>query len=681
MKKSFSIYVILSLFLLASCVSKPEDEVITLPSCDHSFFMRYQEEIPMLAMEIPYSVYQGNVDVFVHPCKPVDQGGLTLTSSSIKTHQILIHFDAIYPLETMNLVTNATSVSVETSYDSKTFTRILNDQSLSPDSILLGGHMAKSVKLIFDKTENDLTLGDLRFTLDEGYIIRDADEYSNIFLRYQGWTGADGIFSFNLTDGNETIGANKNTVGFVFSDTFVGEVYPNNYLRKTSVMINNSLAYMNTALPLDQAFTFDYIMSQAGTPKSVFSPEHYIGKQARNLLDGDGLSITQHPSALLTNSAEGIGYRTSTIPAELIIDLHETHALGSLYVWNDNSNPTLGTKTLQLSTSLDGITYELHGIYDVPQASGSDQEPYSLMIDINQQSARYLKLELIESYDTDDVGLGKLMIFDDLNQFLFGTISGTESISTLEPNEYSSRLWLQDGVVLNDYLYLFPILVKDYQNFFMVHNVGLIKAPLVNETIDYEHATYFDTPLQVRTQDGGIIYYGAGLLNNVSRDGYIYIYGYKDLAGRQLVVGRFLPEDIENFNRWTYYNGIEFTSNINDVSSLIQGVSAELSVTYIPSGIHQGKYMLVAMENTTSGIISYAISDTPYGDFSQFQKIYQTDVSALRGAFTYNAKMHPVLSKEGHYLISYNVNTTQLGALSDARIYYPRFIEMIEVKR
>ena len=64
------------------------------------------------------------------------------------------------------------------------------------------------------------------------------------------------------------------------------------------------------------------------------------------------------------------------------------------------------------------------------------------------------------------------------------------------------------------------------------------------------------------------------------------------------------------------------------------------------------------------------------------KKIYETsEHTYLRSAFSYNAKMHPALSKPGEYLISYNVNTSQVGALSDARIYYPRFIRMIEVKK
>lgn len=280
------------------------------------------------------------------------------------------------------------------------------------------------------------------------------------------------------------------------------------------------------------------------------------------------------------------------------------------------------------------------------------------------------------------VGLGKIMIFSSDEEFLFGEATSPNQVAALHLNENSSRLWLQDGVVVNNHLYIFPILVKDDASIFKVHNVGLIKAPIVSERIDYQHATYLNTPLQVKTPDGGTIFFGAGLMNNINNDGYIYIYGYKDLQGRHLVVGRFLPNDIENFNEWEYFDGTSFQSDINQVQGLISKVSAELSVTYMESGMFEGKYMLVVMEDTTSGKISYSLSDTPYGPFSDYTQIYQTsEHTYLRAAFTYNAKLHPSLSEPGSYLISYNVNTTLVGALSDANIYYPRFIRLIEVKK
>ena len=134
------------------------------------------------------------------------------------------------------------------------------------------------------------------------------------------------------------------------------------------------------------------------------------------------------------------------------------------------------------------------------------------------------------------------------------------------------------------------------------------------------------------------------------------------------------------FNRWTFFDGNGWSSHADDAAPLKEGVSPELSVTRIPTGRYAGHYMLVVMEGTVSGRIVYAVGDQPWGPFGDYTLVYETtEASYLTAAFTYNAKMHAHLSEPGNYLISYNVNTHNLGALRDARIYYPRFIRMVEV--
>ena len=148
------------------------------------------------------------------------------------------------------------------------------------------------------------------------------------------------------------------------------------------------------------------------------------------------------------------------------------------------------------------------------------------------------------------------------------------------------------------------------------------------------------------------------------------------------MVDRLDARDILNTNRWTYYDGSGWSPRAGDAAPLKEGVSPELSVTRIPEGRHAGGYMLVAMEKTTSGRVVYAVGESPWGPFGEFRLIYQTsEASYLEQAYTYNAKLHAHLSEPGNYLVSYNVNTFNLGALRDARIYHPRFVRMVETGR
>ena len=171
----------------------------------------------------------------------------------------------------------------------------------------------------------------------------------------------------------------------------------------------------------------------------------------------------------------------------------------------------------------------------------------------------------------------------------------------------------------------------------------------------------------------------GGADESVEHDGYVYIFGYKDL-GRKLITGRFKPEDVLNFNEYEYWNGTQYVKNINQAKGDKGPISAEFSVTYIEEGLFAGKFMMVVMENTTSGKISYALSDQPYGSYGEFEQIYQTSESTMyTKAFTYNAKIHPNLSEPGHWLITYNVNSNSLSALADAKL--SQSYQMIEVKQ
>ncbi len=685
MKKMCTICILTFMLALASCKKKEE---IILPGDDVSSFS-YEEGkiIPIADIEIPYSQFSGNIEAFRRYEKPIDDFGLEFKKSSRKTHQIIFVFDASYPIKFINLKTfqdknikPISEISIDISLDGYGYQRVINNKRIGLNEILpIDGQLAKKIKLTFKADGSSYGLLNCSFALDKGFIVKEAQDWSNLFLRYSGWTGADGIFSFNL-NGKRKLWEEKSKSLLIFSDTFIGDVYTHNHLRKSSKMINNSIGYIDHSKPLAQSIQFNY-KTVDGVAKSIFGPSYYIGKEARNLFDSDGLSISQSKDALLQKESDGTMYLTDQKQAMLEIDFKKIVDLAKIYVWNYNDNPNFGSKKIKLLFSDDQNTWREGDSFFLPKASGLDSESFNKEIHLGQITARYVRLELEEGYSDEYIGLGKLMFFDSQNNYLFGQISGTLSNFELSDLDKTARLWLQDGVIIDNYLYLFPLLVKDFETYFKVHSVGFIKTPIVNQKLDYENAIMMDSPLYFLTSNQEEIFFGAGIMDNTDIDGYIYIYGYKDANSRSLVVSRVLPKDIENFNEYEYYDGTNWQNDIKKVATLKDSVSAELSVTYIPQGEYAGKYMLVVMENTLSGTISYALSDTPYGSFGPYNKIYQfNDYRQLKSAFSYNAKLHPHLSDEGRFLISYNVNSMDMASLSDVRIYYPRFVEMIEVK-
>jgi len=686
----------------------PLDDLVNITdveTCYYELTNYFEDEILITDIKTKTSTITGSVENFKNICKDKTSNPLIFSNSALKSYSIEFSLDAIYPLKSIELTNYLAdntlalkTIDIELSLDGFKFDKVYDDLVLDNQSlnqIELDNNMAKKIRISFKNESGTgnyggeyFAINDLRVVLGEGVIVKEDEILTNAFLRYSGWSGADGIFSFNLTDGKDNIGAIENTTGFVFSDTFIGNVNPDTLLRSNFSMINNTFGYLNSSDNTYQNLEFDYDVIN-NVPKSIFLPDSFIGYDESNIINNIGLDVYNNKSALLTNIGNGNMWLSSeTSNQEIIFDLQSITDVTDIYIWNYNEETKYGIKDISIKSSIDGITYTNISNEVVLEASGEENSEYTNKFTINQSNIRYLKLELISNYEDtlSHFGLGKVMLFNG-NDYLYPTVKATSRIEEITGSEHSSRLWIQDGVVIDDNLYLYPILVKDYQMFFKVFKTGIIKVPIVDERLDYDNLEYHDANLRSVSEDGGDIFYGAGVLNMSSNsgyenpDGYIYVYGYKDLNGRKLTVSRVLPENILNMNEYEYYNGTEFTKNINDSVGLKEGVSAELSVTYIEEGMFEGKYMLVVMENTTSGIISYSLSDNPYGPFTDYVQLYKTSEASYLDAFTYNAKMHPSLSEVGNYLISYNVNTTNAFKLSNADIYRPRFIRVIEVKK
>lgn len=260
-------------------------------------------------------------------------------------------------------------------------------------------------------------------------------------------------------------------------------------------------------------------------------------------------------------------------------------------------------------------------------------------------------------------------------QFIWNKSSDS---SAFVPEKKKSWYWLQDGFIYKGNFYNFPMqIVKNpagSEGFqFRTDSVHIIKVPLLDGVPQISKKTIVKADLFTKL-NGHELFYGAGVLKNAG-DGFIYVYGrlHKDFQV-QLVVARIKPDQIEDSTTWTYWKGNGWSAEINDSASLGEG-GPELSVTCIERGLLKDKYILVSMPISREVFIR--IADSPIGPFGPKQVIYKTsEPDQIPETYTYNAKAHPVLSKENELIISYNVNTPKLGHHKNAEIYRPRFIKL-----
>ena len=270
--------------------------------------------------------------------------------------------------------------------------------------------------------------------------------------------------------------------------------------------------------------------------------------------------------------------------------------------------------------------------------------------------------------------------------FYWATDTNGKPKSIFSPNTPQTQkgdyFWLGGGFINNNATYIFGYRIRNVKSgafgFKEVGNV-LIKIPAGSQP-PYKDQQQMDTPFYLTDATGESGSFGAGIYVNtkdagaITPDGYIYVYGVRGRA-KSLMVARVLPEDFENFSQWSYWNGKNWIADIQQVADVTDHVSNELSLTALPDG----RYALVFQVNGMSTTVGLRIGATPYGPFGPIIKVWDCKPDLLKGTYlVYNAKAHPVISKPGELIITYNINSVEFDKdLQDyPNLYRPRFIRL-----
>ena len=247
--------------------------------------------------------------------------------------------------------------------------------------------------------------------------------------------------------------------------------------------------------------------------------------------------------------------------------------------------------------------------------------------------------------------------------------------------------WLGDGFVNhkknNDiYIFGYRIVTDKAANAFGFKEMGntLIMVPAGSQP-PFTKQKQVDIPFLLGKDVAIHGSFGAGVLVNTLEagaarpDGYVYIYGVRG-KNKEVMVARVLPEDIVAFNEWRFWDGNGWSENVGAVKLVADKASNELSVTPLPDG----RYVMVFQVESVGKYVGLRLGASPAGPFGPIINVYDVsgELEKDKDIFPYNAKAHPVLSKPGELLISYNVNSFDF--FNDIKImpnlYRPRFIRL-----
>ncbi len=244
--------------------------------------------------------------------------------------------------------------------------------------------------------------------------------------------------------------------------------------------------------------------------------------------------------------------------------------------------------------------------------------------------------------------------------------------------------WLGDGFVntaLDNTLFIFGYRIRNTDHaVFGFEQVGttLIAIP-AGSNPPFEAHKQYDTPLffeneGIETTLGSAILVNTEAAGAPNPDGFVYVYGVRGQA-KQMVVARVLPEKFLEFDAWQYWDGDSWASDINALKPINQNLSNEFSI----SPTADGRFILAYQFSGMSNEVAVQYGSSPVGPFFPVRKVWNTaEVYEDLDFFTYNAKGYPHLSRPGHLLISYNINSFDFwnDILDKPNLYRPRFIEV-----
>ena len=242
------------------------------------------------------------------------------------------------------------------------------------------------------------------------------------------------------------------------------------------------------------------------------------------------------------------------------------------------------------------------------------------------------------------------------------------------PTQKGEYYWLQDGCVVGDYLYISVIRVRnDKEKWFVVLGSEMLRVPIIGDQLDYDNYERYQNHSYFN--DKGLTYtFGAAVLDDTSRTGYYYMFGYDNNEKRNLVMLRL--KDFFNNETYEFYTEDGWSKTPKNFKTIGLDTSHEMRMIY-----DDGKYIITYTRGCATHDVMFAYTSNLEDGFTDYTEIYQTVEQVLSDVvITYNAKVHvfPVIDVplKDHVL---NVNSTKIEALYDADIYYPRWIKLTKV--
>lgn len=264
-------------------------------------------------------------------------------------------------------------------------------------------------------------------------------------------------------------------------------------------------------------------------------------------------------------------------------------------------------------------------------------------------------------------------------RFIVRTANDGKPAALITPADGQGWFWLFAGLRVDDKLYLFLAqFEKSGGGAFGFRQIGqwlgIVSNPEAEPTawkIEQRRLPFAEFSRQRQRS------FGAAMLQKGDQ---VYIYGTDEddsqaLHDRYLTLARVPAAAIGDFAAWRFFHDGRWVADARLADHLADGMATEGSVHYDAKANH---YVLVYSERWLSPRILARTAAAPMGPWSPSQVLYECPEPAHdKRLFSYAAKAHPEISREGELLISYVTNSSDFWHVArDASLYWPRFVRV-----
>lgn len=158
----------------------------------------------------------------------------------------------------------------------------------------------------------------------------------------------------------------------------------------------------------------------------------------------------------------------------------------------------------------------------------------------------------------------------------------------------------------------------------------------------------------------------------------LYVFGVRERGPEhELLVARCIPETLQTPLQWTFFDGNGWGADPKSAAGIARGLVSEFTIEPVQRN-GDWQLVLIQCEPMLGRHVLARTARLPQGPWTEPKSVYEvSEPKDDARLFTYASKGHASLSRPGELLVTYALNSSDLGqVINEPQIYRPHFVRV-----